>query len=86
MEDTTLKKYFDDLTDKIDGLRTDLKENDGRQRAQYKKVIILEEHQKQLEKDAEENKKNMHWRVNLVVPAVTAIFLFVANYFIPKSG
>lgn len=86
MEDSTLKKYFEDFTEKIDGLKSDIKDIDDWQRRQYKKVIILEEHQKQLEKEAEENKTSMRWRINLIVPAITAILIVIVNFFMPKSG
>lgn len=45
MEDTTLKKYFDDLTEKIDYLRKTVDKIDDRQSSQYKKII---EHEKEL--------------------------------------
>lgn len=86
MEDATLKKYFDDFTEKIDGLKSDIKDIDDWQRSQYKKVIILEEHQKASKEDMKNHKTNVRWGVTIIMPTVTASLIFIANFFIPKSG
>jgi hypothetical protein len=86
MEDTTLKKYFDDFTEKIEGLKEDFKKVDDWQRSQYKKVIILREHQKVMEKDIENHKKNVRWGIGVIMPTITAVLLFIANFFTNKTG
>lgn len=86
MEDSTLEKYFEDFTEKIDGLKFDVKNIDDWQRSQYKKVIILEEHQKNMEQNIKEHKINMRWGIGIVMPTITAVFLFVVNFFTSKSG
>lgn len=83
MEDSTLEKYFEDLTEKIDDLKADLKENDDRQRSQYKKVIVLEEYQKIMKKNIQDHKTNVRWSIGVIVPtitaAITAAFLFISK-------
>lgn len=39
MEDGTLKKYFEDLTEKIEDIKTTIKEIKEKQSSQYKKII-----------------------------------------------
>lgn len=84
--DDTIKKYFEDFTEKIDDLKSDIKNIDNWQRSQYKKVIILEEHQKTMKEEMTDHKKNVRWSITVIMPAITAIFLFIVNFFIPKSG
>ena len=86
MEDTTLKKYFEDFTEKIEDLREDFKKADDWQRSQYKKVIILEEHQKAMKEDIANHKINVRWGIGVIMPTITAILLFVANFFTHKTG
>jgi len=86
MEDTTLEVHFKNINDKLDNLSVDLKESDGRQRSQYRKVIIIEEHQKIMKKDIEDHKTNVRWGIGIIMPTITAVLLFIGNYFIPKSG
>ena len=85
MEDSTLEKYFDDLAEKIDSLKTDLEKYDERQRVENGKVIIIEERQETMRKNIHDHKINVRWGIGVVMPAITATFLFIINIFLSKQ-
>ncbi len=82
MEESTLKKYFEDLTSKIDDLKENIKAIDDRQRGQFKKVIILEEQHKTMGDNMKEHKINVRLGIGIAFPVMTAIFLFVGKLFL----
>ena len=86
MEDTTLKKYFEDFTEKIIGLEKKVDKFDNWQRDQYKEIIILKEHQKTAKEDMANHKINVRWGIGVIMPTITAVLLFVANIFTHKTG
>jgi len=84
MEDLIIKKYFEDFSEKLDDLKTDLEKYDERQRSQYKKVIIIEERQKTMRKNIRDHKISMRWFVGLAVPIMNAAIIILVNIYLLK--
>lgn len=79
-----LEANFKNLASSIADIKKIIEKIENHQQQQYKKVIILEEHQKIIKKDIEDHKKDVRWGIGIIMPTITAGILFVANFFIKK--
>jgi len=91
MEDVTLERFFKDLTEKVVDVKKDLtkqidevslhlKESDERQRQQDEKVTVLQERQGIIREFIDNQRKKMFWRIGVVMPIFTAVFILITNY------
>ena len=79
-----LEANFNILKSSIHDIKESVNRIETRQASHYKSIIHLDKDVEFLKKDMETHRKNVRWGIGLVMPTVTAIFLFTANFFTQK--